>query len=70
MPLRRWTVIEVYVCTQDEGGGDCNPPGYIAGIIAQVQAACGPNQGGWMDNADPNSWNIGLDPVGQSECVG
>jgi hypothetical protein len=62
--------IQVYVCTQDELGGICTYPGYVAGIIAQVQAACGPNKGGWINNANPYQWNIGLDPAGQSECVG
>ena len=69
-PMSYVNDIQVYVCTQDKLGGVCTYPGYVAGIIAQVQAACGPNKGGWINNANPYQWNIGLDPAGQSECVG
>jgi hypothetical protein len=60
--------IQVYVCTQDELGRVCISPGYVAGIIAQVQAACGPNIGGWFTPAAGDDSTYGLDPAGQEEC--
>jgi len=58
--------IEVYWCNNNYGG--CVEKGLVPGYIAQVQAQCGANMGGWFNPGDGADWTFGLDPAGTWEC--